>query len=80
MGQDAVARQGLQLMKQGLKLLFHAVCELQGTLWRREINNCLAWMASLCFETNKKSLLNDDFELKFFRLPSMKGIKIACIT
>lgn len=67
-------------MKQGLKLLFHAVCELQRSLWRRQVNNCLAWMASLCFETNGRSLSNDDFELKFFKLPSMKGIKIARIT
>lgn len=64
-------------MKQGLKLLFHAVCELQRHLWRRQV--CLAWMASVCFETNGKSLSNDDFGLKFFKLLSMKGIKIANI-
>lgn len=67
-------------MKQDLKLLFHAVCELQRSLWKRQVINCLAWMASLCFETNGKSLANDDFELKFFKLPSMKGTKIASIT
>lgn len=79
MGYNAVARQGLQLMKQGLKL-FHAVCELQRSLWKRQVNNCLAWMASLCFETNRRSLSNDDFVLKFFKLSSMKGIKIVSIT
>lgn len=67
-------------MKQGLKFLFHAVCDLQRNLWKRQVINCLAWMASLCFKTNGKSLANDDSELKFFKLPSMKGIKIASIT
>lgn len=66
-------------MKQGLKL-FPAVCELQRSLWERQVNNCLAWMTSLCFETNGRSLSNDDFELKFFKLSSMKGIKIVSIT
>lgn len=37
-------------------------------------------MTSLCFETNGKSLSNDEFELKFFKLSSMKGIKIFSIT